>query len=212
MSTVESAEDGADEGLRSKYEAIIIYSPELGEQQLAKEFEEMRETLGKNGGKVFQEELLGVRRFAYKIKKFSSGYYAVFQFETEPSSIAEVKTFLRLNLAVVRHMILALPERFNVGEQKEAEELLKKELTERSHKSISKRPRMKTKPAVRAQEVVIKRKEETVEEKKVEETAPDQETVKEKKEPLLAGETQEEKLKSVEKTLESILDNPDIKL
>ncbi|MEK7529233.1 MAG: 30S ribosomal protein S6 [Patescibacteria group bacterium] len=193
-----------------KYELLVIYTPDLSKEKLDGELHELRGILKKEGASVFNEELWGLKNFAYRIKKFSSGYYALLQFDAPPSMIAELSTHLRLDLSVVRYMLVTMPKNFDHVKQRDGEERLLKALhAERDDKKQQqqggayRRPMMR-KPVDQTASAPIKRKVIISEVGDQASTEP--------KEPLLHGKTGEEKLKSIEKTLDSILENPDIKI
>ncbi|KKU79086.1 MAG: 30S ribosomal protein S6 [Candidatus Peregrinibacteria bacterium GW2011_GWA2_47_7] len=180
------------------YELMVIYSPELSEEKWKKEVDELREVLVKETAAIFHESLFGMKPFAYRIKKFLSGYYVVFYFNAEPHVIAEVRNYLKLHLSVVRHLLMTLPEKFDLSVQNKLDEKLTGFLIESRTKKTTQGPRPK-------QHIMEMKK---IEKKK---TAED-ESATASKEKMLSGHTDEEKLRSVEETLESILQNPDIKV
>ena len=53
----------------------------------------------------------GKRKLAYEINGLSDGDYTLIGFHTDPQSIAELDRVLRINDAVVRHMIVARTDR-----------------------------------------------------------------------------------------------------
>ena len=53
----------------------------------------------------------GKRKLAYEINGLSDGDYTLIDFHTDPQSIAELDRVLRINDAVVRHMIVARTDR-----------------------------------------------------------------------------------------------------
>ena len=54
---------------------------------------------------------MGKRKLAYEINGLSDGDYTLIDFHTDPQSIAELDRVLRINDAVVRHMIVARTDR-----------------------------------------------------------------------------------------------------
>jgi small subunit ribosomal protein S6 len=88
------------------YEIMFIVRPTLGEEEVKKVSENFKNILISNGAKVVDVKEMGQRELAYEIKKFKSGYYFVFEVESEDDKA--VKEFDRLGLIsgdVIRHLI-----------------------------------------------------------------------------------------------------------
>jgi small subunit ribosomal protein S6 len=60
-------------------------------------------------GKVESTENWGIRKLAYQIGDLTDADYTLVEFSADESSIAELDRVLRINDAVVRHMITARP-------------------------------------------------------------------------------------------------------
>ena len=58
------------------------------------------------GGNLINVDVWGKRRLAYPIRKRTEGYYVVYVFESESSFIAQLNQVLRVNEAILRHMIV----------------------------------------------------------------------------------------------------------
>lgn len=169
-----------------KYELMVIFSGEMPETEYEKQLTELRGFLKENTAGIFYEDTWGRRDLSYKIKKQRTGYYVIFDFNAAPAALAEIGTTVKLNNAVLRSLLLALPENYESGRYKS--EMLPEEKREPSKR---KGP-MRMRPGeVAADKVPHARKEE--------------ESVK-----IISPKEQEEKLKNVEKKLEEILENPDI--
>lgn len=173
-----------------KYELLLIFTPEMPASTFEKEINDLKNFLKEHEGVLFFEDVWGLRKFAYYVKKFAEGYYAILYFHAGPEMVTELKTNVRLNTRVLRHLLVTLPDNF------EAKKFTEEELT-----AVSTERRMPKK---------------MIRQKKPYDVAPPPKAIIEKEavpgESLLKGKTEEERLKAVEKTLESILENPDIEL
>ena len=88
------------------YEIMFIVRPTLGEDEVKKVVKDFSEIITKNGGKVTKEENMGQRELAYEIKDFKSGYYFVFEIESEDDkAIKEFDRLALINNDIVRHLI-----------------------------------------------------------------------------------------------------------
>ncbi len=93
------------------YEIMFIVRPTLGEDEVKKVVKDFSEIITKNGGKVTKEENMGQRELAYEIKDFKSGYYFVFEIESEDDkAIKEFDRLALINNDIVRHLITKVEE------------------------------------------------------------------------------------------------------
>lgn len=86
------------------YEAVFIFRPE--EDVYTKGLELMKEELKKAEAVVSKEEDLGVRAFAYPIKKENRGHYHCFYIEGNPESISGLNRTIRLTKEVLKHLFV----------------------------------------------------------------------------------------------------------
>ena len=85
------------------YELMTIHRPELAEEDVRSQVDDIEKSLGDAGASVTNTDLWGKRRFAYEIDHITEGYYTVFGFEAEPEAIDPVDRALSLRDEVVRH-------------------------------------------------------------------------------------------------------------
>src|SRR3989338_1261819 len=64
---------------------------------------------------ISYEDLWGKRDLAFKIKKDRRGYYVIFNFAAEPKAISEMRTAIKLNPVVLRHLLITLPDGYETG-------------------------------------------------------------------------------------------------
>lgn len=89
------------------YEIMFIVRPTLGEEEIKEVVKNFENILVTNGGKITNFKEYGKRDLAYEINNFKSGYYFLFNVETENSKA--VDEFNRLSLIskeVIRHLII----------------------------------------------------------------------------------------------------------
>jgi small subunit ribosomal protein S6 len=188
-----------------KYELMVILNPDIGQDQLTKEIDEIKEMLAaKKGAKaeIFFEDVWGLRDMSYRIKKHERGFYAIFNFIMDPTLLRELDSNLRLEPNILRHMIVTLPfgydpKSFAVVIEEEA------------------KPAVEEKKPARKIVTTPKKEEETekkIEEKPaVKEVKPETEEVEEKQKPAAPkAKKPETTLEDVDAKLKSIIENPDI--
>ena len=89
----------------SKYESIIIVNPNVDEAGL-KALEEKFTGLINENGKVESVENMGKKKLAYEIKKFSEATYMLFNFESNPNSIAELERVYRITDDIIKFIVV----------------------------------------------------------------------------------------------------------
>ena len=89
----------------NKYESVVIINPNVEENAL-KELIERFQTLINTDGKVEQVNELGKKKLAYEIKKNKEGYYIVYDFEANPSLIAELERNYRITDEIIKFIVL----------------------------------------------------------------------------------------------------------
>ena len=89
----------------NKYESVVIINPNVEENAL-KELIERFETLINTDGKVEKVNELGKKKLAYEIKKNKEGYYVVYDFEANPSLIAEIERNYRITDQVIKFIVV----------------------------------------------------------------------------------------------------------
>ncbi len=89
----------------NKYESVVIINPNV-EENAMKELIERFQTLINTDGKVEQVNELGKKKLAYEVKKNKEGYYVVYDFEANPSLIAELERNYRITDEVIKFIVI----------------------------------------------------------------------------------------------------------
>ena len=89
----------------NKYESVIIVNPNLDEAGV-KALEDKFTGLINENGKVESIDKMGKRKLAYEVKKNKEGYYVVFDFEANPSLIAELERNYRITDEVIKFIVI----------------------------------------------------------------------------------------------------------
>lgn len=88
------------------YEVLYILNPSLGEEEttaLVARFKELAE----GHGTVTEVDEWGKRRLAYPINDLEEGYYVLMTFSSDPAFPAELDRLMRINVSVMRSIIVA---------------------------------------------------------------------------------------------------------
>lgn len=85
----------------NKYESVIIINPNA-EEETIKSLIDRFSTLINNDGKLEKVDELGKKKLAYEIDKNKEGFYVVFEFDANPSLIAELERNYRIADEVIK--------------------------------------------------------------------------------------------------------------
>ena len=90
----------------SKFEAVILLSPDLSSANLKKQENSFKELLIGLSGSIFSKEDWGLRDLNYKIKNFKKAFYKFYQLEIEGSKIQNIKKNINQNEQIIRHLFV----------------------------------------------------------------------------------------------------------
>ena len=90
----------------SKFEAVILLSPDLSSANLKKQEDSFNKLLIGLDGSVFSKEDWGLRSLTYKIKNFKKAFYKFYQLEIEGSKIQNIKKNINQNEQIIRHLFV----------------------------------------------------------------------------------------------------------
>ena len=90
----------------SKFEAVILLSPDLSSTNLEKQKDSFEKHLLKLSGTIIAKEDWGLRYLSYKIKNFKKAFYKFYQLEIEGSRIQNIKKNINQNEQIIRHLFI----------------------------------------------------------------------------------------------------------
>lgn len=93
------------------YELLFFVAPSIDEESRAAVMKRIETTIADDQGVVDNVEAWGKRKLAYEINGLTDGDYTLIDFHADPASVAELDRILRINDAVVRHMIVKRTDR-----------------------------------------------------------------------------------------------------
>ena len=93
----------------SSYEVLYILNPTLGEEETAALVARFKE-LAEGHGSVTEVDEWDKRRLAYPINDLEEGYYVLMTFTADPAFPAELDRLMRINVSVMRSIIVAKDE------------------------------------------------------------------------------------------------------
>ena len=91
----------------TKYEIMFIVRPDVDEEVRKSTVKALEKALTDNKATITLSKELGQKEFAYEIKKMKSGYYYLYNIETnDDAAIKEFDRVAHIDENVVRHLIL----------------------------------------------------------------------------------------------------------
>ena len=93
------------------YELLFFVAPTIDEETRAAVMKRIENVVAEGKGVIDNVDVWGKRKLAYEINDLTDGDYTLVDFHADPQSIAELNRVLRITDAVVRHLIVACPDR-----------------------------------------------------------------------------------------------------
>ena len=98
----------------NRYETIFVINPDLGEDEVQNVVTKFTGIISSQDGVQLKLEEWGRRRLAYKIDKFSQGYYVLADFAGMPAGVAELERNLKIDDRIIRFLSVKTGENVNV--------------------------------------------------------------------------------------------------
>ena len=90
-----------------KYEIMFIVRPDLEENAVKETVKKLEKVLTDNKAVITLSKELGQKEFAYEIKGFKSGFYYLYNIDSnKEAAIKEFDRVASIDESVVRHLIL----------------------------------------------------------------------------------------------------------
>ena len=88
-----------------QYETMVILDAMLSDDVIASEVQSFAEKITA-AGEILRRDDWGKRKLAFEVNGLTDGDYTLVNFHADPQNVAELDRVLRINDAVVRHMIV----------------------------------------------------------------------------------------------------------
>ena len=90
------------------YELVLIFSPEVVDEKLETEVDNISRFITEKGGTISSMEQWGKRRLAYPIEHFMEGAYVLIKFQFKPTLCREFEASLEISEEIIRHLLIKL--------------------------------------------------------------------------------------------------------
>lgn len=91
-----------------RYETIVIIDPDLSEDDRTALIERIKEIIPQQEGVFLQEDLWGIKKLAYEIKKKPRGYYARFDYCGLGPVVDELERACKIDDRVLKYLTVQL--------------------------------------------------------------------------------------------------------
>ncbi len=91
-----------------RYETIVIIDPDLSEEDRTSFLNRVKEIIPQQGGVLIQEDLWGVKKLAYEIKKKPRGYYVRMDYCGLGKAVDEIERFFRIDDRAMKFLTVQL--------------------------------------------------------------------------------------------------------
>ena len=98
----------AEDGQLRDYELVLIINPEIGDEAVDAQINNLSQSITGKGGSISEIERWGKRKLAYPIRHFMEGDYVLARFRLKPVLCKELEANLRLSEEVLRHLLINL--------------------------------------------------------------------------------------------------------
>ncbi|MBC8394110.1 MAG: 30S ribosomal protein S6 [Deltaproteobacteria bacterium] len=122
-----------------RYETVVIFDPELSDEERLPLFKRIEDTISQLGGFLVVFDEWGLKKLAYEIKKKIRGYYVRIDFCGTGTIVDEMERFFRIDDRVLKFMTVLLVQNVDVETLKEeiAKEKIEAERAAQSTESDS---------------------------------------------------------------------------
>lgn len=93
-----------------KFEAVILFSPDLSSNIIEKELEFFSKQIKDTKGEIISQEDWGLRDLSYKINNYKKAFYRFYQIEVGGENIENIKRILTQNEKILRHLFVRVEE------------------------------------------------------------------------------------------------------
>ncbi len=100
------------------YEELFIVRPGTPDEEIDALIEQLHGVITAAGGTVEKTDKWGVRRLAYRVKKFAEGIYTLIVFNAPASAVKEIERRLRVTDLVIKFITVRIDEKMKKIEKR----------------------------------------------------------------------------------------------
>jgi len=90
------------------YEVTVVFQPQLDEAERTQVIERLSNLLvpGSKEDGALTANHWGLRQLAYPIRKFTEGYYVLYEAQIDPTRIRDIERSMQFNEDVLRYLVV----------------------------------------------------------------------------------------------------------
>jgi small subunit ribosomal protein S6 len=92
------------------YESMLALNPNMEKEALANLMDGFKGVITGHGGTLVSEKELGKKKFAYTVRKFSTGYYYLLYYSAPPETVFELERSFKHSEDVLKFLTVRLDE------------------------------------------------------------------------------------------------------
>ena len=92
----------------NNYETVLILNPVLSEEQVKESINKYKGLLSSLKAELVSDELWGLKKMKYSIQNKKTGFYVLFEYKANPSSISDLEIDLKRDERVMRFLTVKL--------------------------------------------------------------------------------------------------------
>ena len=92
----------------NNYETVLILNPVLSEEQVKESIDKYKSLLSSLKAELVSDELWGLKKIKYSIQNKKTGFYVLFEYKANPSSISDLEIDLKRDERVMRFLTVKL--------------------------------------------------------------------------------------------------------
>ena len=92
----------------NNYEIVYILNPVLSEEQVKESMDRFKGLLSSHSAECVFEDLWGLRKMKYSIQNRKTGFYILFEYRANPTSISDLEIELKRDERIMRFLTVRL--------------------------------------------------------------------------------------------------------
>ncbi len=92
------------------YESLIALNPNLEKDGATALLDGFKEIISRHGGSILTEKDLGKKKFAYTVKKFSTGFYQILYYTVVPEAVFDLERSFKHSEDVLKFITIRLED------------------------------------------------------------------------------------------------------
>ena len=94
----------------SLYEAMVVLNASLGNEEVEKAIDKIKEMVNRNAGEVAFVENMGKRKLAYEVAKEKRGIYILVQFKGISTTVSGLQRAFKLDDSIIRFITMKISQ------------------------------------------------------------------------------------------------------